>query len=198
MTKSRGKSLYFLFVSKNKAYVWEQRKLGALVQFVNGRAYKQEELLDVGKYKVVRVGNFNTNEKWYFSDLELETDKYMDNGDLLYLWATSFGPVIWQGEKAIFHYHIWKLKNFENLDKKYLYSFLEWDKNKISQNTNGSTMVHITKNMIEQRDIEYPTKSEQYRIGSLLERVDNLITLHQRKLDELKNMKKTLLQQVFV
>jgi len=160
---------------------WEQRKLGALVQFVNGRAYKQEELLDVGKYKVVRVGNFNTNEKWYFSDLELETDKYMDNGDLLYLWATSFGPVIWQGEKAIFHYHIWKLKNFENLDKKYLYSFLEWDKNKISQNTNGSTMVHITKNMIEQRDIEYPTKSEQYRIGSLLERVDNLITLHQRR-----------------
>ena len=176
---------------------WEQRKLGALVQFVNGRAYKQEELLDVGKYKVVRVGNFNTNEKWYFSDLELETDKYMDNGDLLYLWATSFGPVIWQGEKAIFHYHIWKLKNFENLDKKYLYSFLEWDKNKISQNTNGSTMVHITKNMIEQRDIEYPTKSEQYRIGSLLESVDNLITLHQRKYDALKTMKKTLLSKMF-
>ena len=160
---------------------WEQRKLGALVQFVNGRAYKQEELLDIGKYKVVRVGNFNTNEKWYFSDLELETDKYMDDGDLLYLWATSFGPVIWQGEKAIFHYHIWKLKDFESLDKKYLYSFLEWDKNKISQNTNGSTMVHITKNMIEQRVIEYPTKSEQYRIGSLLESVDNLITLHQRR-----------------
>lgn len=176
---------------------WEQRKLGDLVQFVNGRAYKQEELLDVGKYKVVRVGNFNTNEKWYFSDLELETDKYMDNGDLLYLWATSFGPVIWQGEKAIFHYHIWKLKNFENLDKKYLYSFLEWDKNKISQNTNGSTMVHITKNMIEQRDIEYPTKSEQYRIGSLLESVDNLITLHQRKYDALKSMKKTLLSKMF-
>lgn len=177
---------------------WEQRKLGALVQFVNGRAYKQEELLDIGKYKVVRVGNFNTNEKWYFSDLELETDKYMDDGDLLYLWATSFGPVIWQGEKAIFHYHIWKLKDFESLDKKYLYSFLEWDKNKISQNTNGSTMVHITKNMIEQRVIEYPTKSEQYRIGSLLESVDNLITLHQRNLEELKKMKKTLLQQMFV
>ena len=176
---------------------WEQRKLGALVQFVNGRAYKQEELLDVGKYKVVRVGNFNTNEKWYFSDLELETDKYIDNGDLLYLWATSFGPVIWQGEKAIFHYHIWKLKNFESLDKKYLYSFLEWDKNKISQNTNGSTMVHITKNMIEQRDIEYPTKSEQYRIGSLLESIDKLITLHQRKYDALKAMKKTLLSKMF-
>lgn len=176
---------------------WEQRKLGELVQFVNGRAYKQEELLDVGKYKVVRVGNFNTNEKWYFSDLELETDKYMDNGDLLYLWATSFGPVIWQEEKAIFHYHIWKLKNFESLDKKYLYSFLEWDKNKISQNTNGSTMVHITKNMIEQRDIEYPTKSEQYRIGSLLERVDNLITLHQRKYNQVVNFKKAMLEKMF-
>ena len=185
------------FKEFENADAWEQRKLGALVQFVNGRAYKQEELLDVGKYKVVRVGNFNTNEKWYFSDLELETDKYMDNGDLLYLWATSFGPVIWQGEKAIFHYHIWKLKNFESLDKKYLYSFLEWDKHKISQNTNGSTMVHITKNMIEQRDIEYPTKSEQYRIGSLLESVDNLITLHQRKLHKLEEIKSAYLAEMF-
>lgn len=43
-----------------------------------------------------------------------------------------------------------------------------------------------------------PDKREQKVIAEILARVNNLITLHQRKLDELKNMKKTLLQQMFV
>lgn len=92
--------------------------------FYNSRAYKQSELLDEGKYRVVRVGNFNTNDGWYYSDLELEENKFIDYDDLLYLWATSFGPEIWKFDKAIYHYHIWKLviKNFDKINKqRYLY-----------------------------------------------------------------------------
>ncbi|MBO0486277.1 restriction endonuclease subunit S [Vagococcus fluvialis] len=108
---------------------WEQRKLGEAVTFLNGRAYKQKELLDKGKYRVLRVGNFNTNDFWYYSDLELEDNKYADKGDLLYLWATNFGPEIWKEERVIYHYHIWKLNiNDVNLDKNYLYTWLITDK----------------------------------------------------------------------
>nr|WP_238544159.1 restriction endonuclease subunit S [Streptococcus mutans] len=98
--------------------------MGEEVMFYNSRAYKQSELLDEGKYRVVRVGNFNTNDGWYYSDLELEENKFIDCGDLLYLWATSFGPEIWKFDKAIYHYHIWKLviKNFDKINKQhYLY-----------------------------------------------------------------------------
>ena len=45
------------------------KKLGEVVKFLNGRAYKKNELLDEGKYPVLRVGNFFTSEKWYYSDL---------------------------------------------------------------------------------------------------------------------------------
>ncbi|WP_241234542.1 restriction endonuclease subunit S, partial [Enterococcus faecalis] len=83
--------------------------MGDSVRFINGRAYKQKELLDTGKYRVLRVGNFNTNDRWYYSDLELPEEKYANKGDLLYLWATSFGPEIWDNERVIYHYHIWKL-----------------------------------------------------------------------------------------
>lgn len=55
---------------------WEERKLGEYVNFLNGKAFKQTELLDSGKYRVLRVGNFNTNDRWYYSDLELENNKY--------------------------------------------------------------------------------------------------------------------------
>ena len=63
--------------------------------------YKAEELLDEGKYRVLRVGNFFTNDSWYYSDLELDNDKYCDEGDLLFAWSASFGPRIWHGEKVI-------------------------------------------------------------------------------------------------
>ncbi|EDO0828831.1 restriction endonuclease subunit S, partial [Listeria monocytogenes] len=177
---------------------WEQRKLGEDVNFLNGRAYSQKELLDKGKYKVLRVGNFNTNDRWYYSDLELEENKYANRGDLLYLWATNFGPEIWNQEKVIYHYHIWKLKIMNiNVSKQYLYTWLITDKERIKQSTNGTTMVHVTKGHIEQREFQIPPNlTEQQKIGTFFKQLDDTIALHQRKLDALKLMKKGLLQQM--
>ena len=140
-------------------------------------------MLDEGKYRVLRVGNFNTNDKWYYSDMELEDNKYAVKGDLLYLWATNFGPKIWDEEKVIYHYHIWKLDiTDENIDKRYLYTWLETDKERIKQNTNGSTMVHVTKGNTEEREFQFPSLPEQKKIGEFFDAIDHLITLHQREL----------------
>jgi type I restriction enzyme S subunit len=132
--------------------------LEKVADFVNGRAYKQQELLDDGKYPVLRVGNFFTNNNWYYSDLELEKDKYCDNGDLLYAWSASFGPRIWEGEKVIYHYHIWKVvPNPAVILKKFLYYLLAWDTDALkSEQAAGSTMLHITKGAIEQRLVPIP------------------------------------------
>ncbi|MDT6356648.1 restriction endonuclease subunit S [Enterococcus faecium] len=178
---------------------WEERKLGEVVVFLNGRAFKQQELLDSGKYRVLRVGNFNTNDRWYYSNLELEEDKYANKGDLLYLWATSFGPEIWNEERVIYHYHIWKLKFLsKELDKQYLYTWLLTDKEKIKESTNGTTMVHVTKGGIEQRTFQFPPDiNEQQKIGAFFKQLDDTIALHQRKLDLLKETKKGFLQKMF-
>lgn len=123
----------------------EYKTLGDVVTFINGRAFKQTELLDIGKYRVVRVGNFHTNDKWYYSDLELDKEKYCYPGDLLYTWAATFGPQIWNGEKSIFHYHIWKLEFNEKIFvKKFLYYFLAKDIYDIANSLTNSTMPHIS------------------------------------------------------
>ena len=177
---------------------WEQRKLGEVATLINGRAYKQNELLDQGKYRVLRVGNFNTNDRWYWSNLELEDNKYANKGELLYLWATNFGPKIWEEEKVIYHYHIWKVDYLSgSLEKKYLYTWLLVDKDKITKDTNGSTMIHITKKNMEERKISIPVFEEQKCIGQFFEKVDKLITLHQRKLEQLEQLKNTLLSKMF-
>ena len=178
---------------------WEQRKLGEVAEFINGRAYSQDELLGQGKYKVLRVGNFYTNDSWYYSDMELEDKYYAEDGDLLYTWSATFGPHIWHGDKVIYHYHIWKVQLSEQLEKQFVVQLLERDKETILSDKNGSTMVHITKAGMEKKEILLPNcVEEQQKIGIYFSNLDHLITLHQRKCDELQNMKKFMLQNMFV
>ena len=177
---------------------WVYSTIGRHISLLNGRAYKQEELLDEGKYKVLRVGNFNTNSKWYYSNLELEENKYVNKGDLLYLWATNFGPEIWTEEKAIYHYHIWKLEfDRTEINQDYLNIWLESDKNKIQQNTNGSTMVHITKTMMEERGISLPNFDEQSAIGSLFRTLDDLLVSYKDNLTNYQSLKAVMLSKMF-
>lgn len=140
-------------------------------ELINGRAYSKNELLESGKYRVLRVGNFFTSNHWYWSDLELEPSKYCENGDLLYAWSASFGPQIWRDERCIYHYHIWKVRPFEEIaTRDFLFYFFEWDKERIrAEQGAGATMVHVSKKSMEARSIPVPPLDEQKRIVAALD-----------------------------
>lgn len=170
-------------------------EIGEVVKFINGRAYKQEELLQKGKYKVIRVGNFFTNDSWYYSNLELDKDKYCVEGDLLYTWAASIGPQIWNNKKAIYHYHIWKI-NFDEsiIKKKYLFYFLENDVVYIRKSLTNSTMPHVSMQNMMKRIIVLPPISVQQEIVRILDKFTELtgnltaeLTARKRQYDYYKN-----------
>jgi type I restriction enzyme, S subunit len=144
---------------------WALARLGELVRVLNGRAYSKSELLDRGT-PVLRVGNLFTSRDWYYSNLELEADKYCHKGDLLYAWSASFGPFIWDGPKAIYHYHIWKLDLFseEQLSKEFLYLVLQERTAAIKASGHGISIAHMTKERMEQLPVALPPLAEQYRI----------------------------------
>ena len=165
---------------------WEWCRMQDVLEFINGRAFKKDELLSRGKYKVLRVGNFFTNNEWYFSDLELLDDKYCYDGDLLYAWSASFGPQIWEGEKTIFHYHIWNVKyNTDILFRDYLFFFFLYDKTQVLSSTTGSTMAHVSMENMKPRFIPIPTYKEQQRIVSKIEELLPLIEIYERAQNEL-------------
>lgn len=182
---------------------WERKKLGEVCRVINGRAYSKEEMLDKGKYRLLRVGNFFTNDTWYYSDLELDEDKYCDNGDLLYAWSASFGPRIWDGEKVIYHYHIWKMECSDDVDKRYMFYWLDSDvlKKQALTNLHGSTMAHITKVVIEKSIVGIPTLSEQQAIVSHLDTLSEKLKAVEEKqkavMAECDAMKQALLREVF-
>ena len=103
---------------KHEANSWNTYKFGECAKLINGRAYSQHELLATGDYQVIRIQNLNGGPNWYYSDLHLDEEKYCEQGDLLFAWSATFGPYVWNGPKAIFHYHIWNVKpNPDLLDK---------------------------------------------------------------------------------
>jgi len=151
---------------------WEVKELVDMVELINGRAYSQNELLSRGKYRVLRVGNFFSSDKWYWSDLELANKFYVENGDLMYAWSASFGPKFWLEEKTIYHYHIWKIDNHRKTDKKFLYHLLVNDKSSIQNESQGGTMFHITKEAMEKRKFPLPPLPEQEAIAAALSDAD--------------------------
>jgi type I restriction enzyme, S subunit len=182
---------------------WELKRLDEVCTFINGRAYKKPELLDDGKYLVLRVGNFFTNNNWYYSDLELPEDKYCDNGDLLYAWSASFGPRIWEGEKVIYHYHIWKIiPDIKLVTKEFLYLLLDWDTEKIkSDQGTGTTMMHVSKGSMEARVVPIPLLPEQKRIITILDKAFAAIAKAkanaEQNLNNAKELFESYLQGVF-
>ena len=182
---------------------WEEKILKEICRVINGRAYSKDEMLKQGKYRLLRVGNFFTNDSWFYSDLELEEDKYCDNGDLLYAWSASFGPRIWDGEKVIYHYHIWKMVCSEKIDKYFMCYWLDSDelKKQTMTNLHGATMAHITKGIIEAALVRFPSLPEQQSIvatlDSLKSKVDRLQANYDKISQECDALKQAILRQVF-
>ena len=170
---------------------WNWVILGSVASFLNGRAYKKSELLDDNKLTpVLRVGNLFTNSKWYYSDLKLDSNKYIDKGDLIYSWSASFGPRIWQGGHVIYHYHIWKVNfNKSLVDKKFLEYFLSDERNVLGETkVHGSTMKHITKTNMEHLPFPLPPLTEQKRIVTKLEKLMPLVDEYEKAYNRLKSI----------
>lgn len=177
---------------------WEVKKLEQVSTLLNGRAYKQDELLDSGKYKVLRVGNFFTNSSYYYSDLELDEDKYCDNGDLLFAWSASFGAFIWNGGKVIYHYHIWKvLYDNKQLNIDYYRFLLNTMTTYFMKDVHGIGMVHLTKVGMEQYMLPIPPLPLQHQFATKIEAIEKQKELIKQSISETETLFNERMQHYF-
>ena len=179
---------------------WACCKQKYVMQLINGRAYKDDEFETEGKYRVLRVGNLFSNPKWYYSNLELEEDKYCNNGDLLYAWSMSYGPVIWNGERVIYHYHIWKTKLSKELTTRFTYYYLIALSNNIKAESHATTMGFVTMKTMNNSYVAFPSLVEQSAITTYLDtqcaKIDDLVSEKQSFIDDLESYKKSLIYEV--
>ena len=177
---------------------WEVKKLVEVSSLINGRAYKQNELLNEGKYKVLRVGNFFTNSNYYYSNLELDDEKYCYKGDLLFAWSASFGAFIWDEGKTSFHYHMWRvLFDEKNLNIYYYKYLLNTMTNFFMNDVHGIGMVHLTKAGMEQYNLPLPPLPLQHLFAQRIEQIEHQKAEVQKAITDLEPLLASRMQYWF-
>ncbi|WP_016988278.1 restriction endonuclease subunit S [Flavobacterium sp. ACAM 123] len=176
---------------------WEVVKQSEVATFFNGRAYKLTEWEKEG-IPVIRLQNLTgTGKTYYYSNLKLPDHQYCHNGDLLYMWSATFGPVKWFGDKAIYHYHIWKIEHDLNrLDSGFHYYLLDDVTARMKNESHGSTMLHVTKGGMEKLLIKLPSLKEQQKIADILSSVDEKLEVLLEKKVHYQVLKQGLMQQL--
>lgn len=176
---------------------WDVIALGAASTFINGRAYALDEWEKHG-IPVIRLQNLTgRGEQYYYSNLQLPEKQYCNFGDLLFMWSATFGPVIWRGTKAIYHYHIWKIVCGSGYSKSYLFYLLSDMTEKLKRgSSSGGTMLHVTKEKMETTEAIFPPLEEQVAIASILSDMDSDIQALEQRLSKTRQIKQGMMQEL--
>ena len=180
---------------------WEQRKFKDVGSVSMCKRIFKEETSENGDIPFFKIGTFGGDPDAYINRDLFEEYKskypYPELGDILISASGTIGRIVeYQGEEAYFQDSniVW-LSHDETVDNtflKVLYSIVKWD------GIEGSTIKRLYNDNFLRTQFMLPSKEEQRKIGSFFIQMDNLITLQQRKLESMKQLKKALLQQMFV
>ena len=167
---------------------WEQRKLGQLcAEFNSGDFIKAEDIVDTGVYPV-----FGGNGMRGYAD------RYNHDGDyaLIGRQGALCGNMNYSSGKAYFTEHAVAIKANNFNDTKFLYYC--FGVMNLVQYSGQSAQPGLAVGNLVELETMIPRKAEQERISHILTAIDSLITLHQRKLDCLRNIKEACLEKMFV
>lgn len=184
---------------------WEQRKLTDFVDFFSGLTYTPGDIQESGTL-VLRSSNVNNGEIVDADNVYVRSDvvnsENVKEGDII--------VVVRNGSRSLIGKHA-QIKRF--MPNTVIGAFMTGIRSKCPSFTNallntphfdkevsmnmGATINQITGYMFSKMEFNVPSLDEQRKIGDYFEDLDNLITLYQRKLEKLQNMKKSCLQKMF-
>lgn len=193
---------------------WEQRKLSELATMharIGWQNLRTSEFLDAGDYMLITGTDFEDGKVNYSTCHYVEKERYdqdkniqIKNGNILITKDGTLGKVAYvEGlslpatlNAGVFNVEV---KDENETDSKYLFQFLKapFLMDYVSKKATGGTIKHLNQNILVDFPIATPSRAEQVRIGEYFSKLDDLITLHQRKREEMKTLKKYMLQKMF-
>ena len=180
-----------------------------------GKNYPTSDDFDISGHTLFLNASNVTNDGFLFQDNQFITEEKsnsMGNGkleedDIVVTSRGSLGHIAWYNADissfvpyARINSGMLILRNKKEIETEYLYHFMKSSKgqSQISFISFGSAQPQLTKKGVEDLEVILPTRrDEQVQLGHYFSNLDNLITLHQRKCEETKILKKYMLQKMF-
>ncbi|MGG3709424.1 restriction endonuclease subunit S [Heyndrickxia coagulans] len=188
---------------------WEQRKLGELANFSKGNGYSKGDLVENG-YPIILYGRLYVNYETVINVIDtfvdIKANSVISEGNEVIVPASGETAedisrasvvgkpgIILGGDLNI-------IKPNSKIDPTFLALTISNGKQQkeMSKRAQGKSVVHLHNSDLKQVNFLYPELKEQQKIGQFFVQLDNLITLHQRKLEKLQNLKKAYLNEMFV
>ena len=193
---------------------WEQRKLSELATMnarIGWQNLRTSEFLDSGDYLLITGTDFDNGRIKYTTCHYVEKKRFdqdtkiqLSNGSILITKDGTLGKVALVEElpkpatlnAGVFNVRV---KDDTLLSYKYLYHYLKapFLMKYVTANATGGTIKHLNQSILVDFPIPIAEKHEQDKIAKLLDSLESIITLHQRKLEKIKLAKKALLQKLF-
>ena len=193
---------------KGFAEDWEQRKLGDIATFSKGNGYSKSDLALSGN-PIILYGRLYTNYETTISIVdtfvELKDKSVLSQGGEVIVPASgetaediSRASVV-KNQGIIIGGDLNVIKANHLLDPTFLALTISngGQQKELSKRAQGKSVVHLHNSDLQEVNLIFPLLNEQKEISTLFEKMDNIITLHQRKLEKLKLAKKALLQKLF-
>ncbi|HEP1800573.1 TPA: restriction endonuclease subunit S, partial [Streptococcus suis] len=190
---------------------WKQRKLGEVATFAKGNGYSKKDLVIEGS-PIILYGRLYTKYETVISEVDTFVSVEDNNNSVVYSEGGEvLVPASGESSLDIARASVVAKKgiilggdiNIIRLHSEIFPVFLALtisngkQQKGLSKRAQGKSVVHLHNSDLKKVDLDFPTLPEQEAIGSFFSDLDQLITLHQRKLDDVKELKKALLQKMF-
>ncbi|MBV7275719.1 restriction endonuclease subunit S [Clostridium sp. PL3] len=170
---------------------WEQRKVKDICSISTGKSNTQDKI-ENGEYPFyVRSPIIERSNRYLYDE-----EAVLTVGD-----GVGTGKVFhYVKGKYDLHQRVYRMFDFYNgVSGKYFYYYFSTHFYKRVMSMTAKTSVDSVRyEMISEMDIKYPSEQEQHQIVNVLEHLGDLITIHQRKLEKLQNIKKAYLNEMFI
>ena len=187
---------------------WEQRKLGDIATFSKGNGYSKSDLTPSGS-PIILYGRLYTNYETTIKNVDtfvkLKDKSVISQGGEVIVPASgetaediSRASVV-KNQGIILGGDLNVIKVNRLLDPTFLALTISngEQQKELSKRAQGKSVVHLHNSDLQEVKLTFPLLNEQRAISTLFEKMDNTITLHQRKLEKLKLNKSALLQKLF-
>jgi type I restriction enzyme S subunit len=174
---------------------WEPKRLTELANYINGFAFKPDDWGKEG-LPIIRIEQLKNPEAPadYFAG-KLPSTRIIEDGDLIFSWSASLFLRIWQYGRAALNQHLFKVIEFDGVDRKFLKAFIEFHLPALTAASHGSTMQHITRKELGRFVEPFPeSEDEQAKIAEILSTIDLAIEQTEALIAKQERIKTGLMQ----
>lgn len=182
---------------------WEQRKLGEISKYSNGGSY-ENDVVENGTYELITLKSVNMSGKLVSSGKFINRETKTLEKDTLVMILSEQAPgllgmtaQIPENNKYVLNQRVAEIKPNTNIDSYFLSMSINRSQVYFSKRGAGTKVQNISKPNVENFEFYCPSEREQQKIGSFFKQLDDTIALHQRKCEQLKELKKFMLQNMF-